>query len=134
MRAEVKTSARTCLRLELFPVFPVGGNISIEYMHVTDSSLIAEFNARRSEERFVSLRHQHVSLVYATAVRQVGEPGVAEEITQNVFVSLAQSAGKLGSHPTIAGWLHNTTLNKSREWLRKEMRRRRREVVALNLQ
>ena len=106
----------------------------MEYMHVTDSSLIAEFNAQHSEEAFVALLQQHVNLVYATALRQVGDPGTAEEITQTVFVALAQSAGKLGSHPTIAGWLHNTTLNKSREWLRKEMRRRRREEVALNLQ
>lgn len=106
----------------------------MEYMPVTESSLIAEFNAEHSEEAFVALLRQHVNLVYATALRQVGDPGAAEEITQNVFVALAQSAGKLGSHPTIAGWLHSTTLNKSREWLRKEMRRRRREAIAVNLQ
>ena len=46
-------------------------------------------------------------------------PAAAEEITQNVFVALAQAAGQIsGSHPTIAGWLHQTALNKSREWLR----------------
>lgn len=103
-------------------------------MPETDSSLIAEFNAKHTEEAFVALLRQHVNLVYATALRQVGDPGAAEEITQNVFVALAQSAGKLGSHPTIAGWLHRTTLNKSREWLRNEMRRSRREEVAMNLQ
>lgn len=103
-------------------------------MPETDSSLIAEFNAQHTEEAFVALLRQHVNLVYATALRQVGDPGAAEEITQNVFVALAQSAGKLGSHPTIAGWLHRTTLNKSREWLRNEMRRSRREEVAMNLQ
>ncbi|MGB7749760.1 MAG: sigma factor-like helix-turn-helix DNA-binding protein, partial [Verrucomicrobiia bacterium] len=36
--------------------------------------------------------------------------------------------------PTIAGWLHQTALNKSREWLRSELRRRRREQVAVNLE
>jgi RNA polymerase sigma factor (sigma-70 family) len=120
--------------LDLFPVFVAGGNLSMEYMPVTDNLLIAEFNAQRSEEAFAALLRQHVNLVYGTALRQVGNPGTAEDITQNVFVALAESAGKLGSHPTIAGWLHNTTLNKSREWLRKEMRRRRREEVAVNLQ
>ena len=98
-----------------------------------DNSLIAEFNARRSEEAFAALVRQHVNLVFATALRQVGDAGAAEEITQNVFVALALAAGKLGSHPTIAGWLHQTALNKSREWLRSELRRRRREQVAVTL-
>ncbi len=102
-------------------------------MSEPDSSLIAEFNARRSEDAFAALVRQHVNLVFATALRQVGDAGAAEEITQNVFVALAQAAGKLGSHPTIAGWLHQTALNKSREWLRSELRRRKREQVAVNL-
>ena len=103
-------------------------------MSEPDHRLIAEFNARRSEEAFAALVRQHVNLVFATALRQVGDAGAAEEITQNVFVVLAQAAGKLGSHPTIAGWLHQTALNKSREWLRSELRRRRREQVAVNLE
>jgi len=98
-----------------------------------DNSLIVEFNARRSEDAFAALVRQHVNLVFATALRQVGKAGAAEEITQNVFVALAQAAGKLGSHPTIAGWLHRTALNKSREWLRGELRRRKREQIAVNL-
>ena len=102
-------------------------------MSEPDNSLIAEFNARRSEDAFAALVRQHVNLVFATALRQVGDAGAAEEITQNVFVALAQAAGKLGSHPTIAGWLHQTALNKSREWLRSELRRRKREQVAVNL-
>jgi len=102
-------------------------------MSEPDNQLIAEFNACRSEEAFAALVRQHVNLVFATALRQVGDAGAAEEITQNVFVALAQAAGKLGSHPTIAGWLHQTALNKSREWLRSELRRRKREQVAVNL-
>jgi RNA polymerase sigma factor (sigma-70 family) len=117
----------------LFPVSRRGGNIPVETMSEPDHRLIAEFNARRSEEAFAALVRQHVNLVFATALRQVGDAGAAEEITQNVFVALAQAAGKLGSHPTIAGWLHQTALNKSREWLRSELRRRRREQVAVNL-
>jgi RNA polymerase sigma factor (sigma-70 family) len=119
---------------DLFPVSRRGGNIPVETMSEPDNQLIAEFNARRSEEAFAALVRQHVNLVFATALRQVGDAGAAEEITQNVFVALAQAAGKLGSHPTIAGWLHQTALNKSREWLRSELRRRRREQVAVNLE
>ena len=102
-------------------------------MFEPDHWLIAEFSDWRSEEAFAALVRQHVNLVFATALRQVGDSGVAEEITQNVYVALAQAAGKLGSHPTIAGWLHQTALNKSREWLRTELRRRKREQVAFKL-
>jgi len=102
-------------------------------MSELDKSLIAEFNVRRSEDAFAALVRQHINLVFATALRQVGDTGAAEEITQNVFVALAQAAGKLGPHPTIAGWLHQTALNKSREWLRSELRRRKREQIAVNL-
>jgi uncharacterized protein (TIGR03435 family) len=119
---------------DLFPVCRFGGNISGETMSDRDDQLIAEFNARRSEDAFAALVRQHVNLVFATALRQVGDAGAAEEITQNVFVALAQAAGRLGSHPTIAGWLHQTALNKSREWLRSELRRRHREEVAVNLE
>lgn len=100
----------------------------------TDSQLIAEYNAGHSEEAFAALVRQHISLVFATALRQAGDAQAAEDITQNVFVALARSCGKLGSHPTIAGWLYRTTLNKSREWIRSELRRRKRESIAINLQ
>ena len=79
-------------------------------MSEPDHQLIAEFNAQRSEDAFAALVRQHVNLVFATALRQVGDAGAAEEITQNVFVALAQAAGKLGSHPTIAGWLQAAAL------------------------
>src|SRR2546430_17014211 len=95
-----------------------------------DSLLIAEFNARRSEEAFAALVRMHVNMVFATALRQSGDRGIAEEITQNVFIELAQSAGKLGRHPTIAGWLYRTTLNKARDRLRADLRRHRRERAA----
>lgn len=99
-----------------------------------NNRLIAEYDACRSDEAFGALVRQHINLVFATALRQVGDAGAAEEIAQNVFVTLAQASGKLRSHPTIAGWLHQTTLNKSRAWLRSELRRRHREQAAFDQQ
>ena len=95
-----------------------------------DNQLIADYDVHRGDDAFAALVRQHVNMVFATAMRQVGDHGAAEEITQNVFMALAQASGKLKSHPTIAGWLHRTTLNKSREWLRSELRRHRREQAA----
>ena len=103
-------------------------------MSKPDNSLIAEFNADCSEAAFAALVWRHVDMVFGTAMRQIGDAGAAEEITQNVFVALARTSGKLGSHPTIAGWLHQTAINKSREWLRQELRRRKREQISLHLE
>ncbi|MCI0539919.1 MAG: RNA polymerase sigma factor [Verrucomicrobiales bacterium] len=98
-----------------------------------DQALIAEFSASRSEAAFAALVRLHVNLVFATALRQVGDRGIAEEVTQDVFVALAQHSGKLRRHPTIAGWLHQTTLNKSRQRMRSELRRDRRQQTAIHL-
>lgn len=98
-----------------------------------DNLLMAEYDGRRGEAAFAALVRRHINLVFSTALRQVGDAGAAEEIAQNVFVALAQASGKLKSHPTVAGWLYRTTLYKSREWLRSELRRRHREQVALEL-
>jgi RNA polymerase sigma factor (sigma-70 family) len=74
-----------------------------------------------------------VDLVFATALRQVGDTGLAEEITQNVFVHLARKAPALAGHETIAGWLHRSAILESKARFRAEMRRRRREEVAAAL-
>jgi RNA polymerase sigma factor (sigma-70 family) len=104
--------------------------MGMETMSEPDGQLIREFNDTHDERAFAALVQRHVHLVFATALRQVGDHGTAEEVAQNVFIALAQSAGKLGRHPTLAGWLHRTTLNKSRERLRADLRRWRREHLA----
>lgn len=95
-----------------------------------ESALVAQFAAARSDEAFAAIVKLHLKLVFATAYRQVGDRLLAEEVTQNVFMALAQNAGSLKENHTLAGWLYRTTLNKSRELLRSELRRRRREEIA----
>jgi RNA polymerase sigma factor (sigma-70 family) len=98
-----------------------------------DAQLVTAYAAEGSETAFRSLVARHVSLVYATALRQVGDRGLAEEITQNVFVALARKAGRLGRSETIAGWLHRAAILESKARLRAELRRHRREEVAAQI-
>lgn len=86
-----------------------------------------------SETAFRALVARHVNLVYATALRQLGDPGGAEEITQNVFVVLARKAPRLGGLETLAGWLHRTTILEAKARIRAELRRKRRHEAAAEL-
>lgn len=56
---------------------------------------------------------------------------MAEDVTQNVFVALAQSAAPLAGRPTVAGWLHRTATNQAANAVRAEVRRRKREQESL---
>jgi uncharacterized protein (TIGR03435 family) len=97
---------------------------------VTDMDLVREYCARQSEPAFETLVHRHVNLVYSTALRQVGNPAQAEEITQAVFVILARKAARLRPQTVLAAWLHETARYVAASFLRGEIRRRRREQEA----
>jgi len=99
----------------------------------TDRDLVRSYAREGSEAAFRALVSRHVDLVFATAFRQVGDTGLAEEITQNVFVRLARKATVLASHETIVGWLHRCAILESKARFRAEMRRRRREEIAAAL-
>jgi RNA polymerase sigma factor (sigma-70 family) len=99
----------------------------------TDQVLLREFAERASEIAFQSLVERHVDLVFATALRRVGNPGAAQEVTQDVFISLARKAVWLRSEVSLAGWLHKTALLHARQWWRAEHRRQRREESAAEL-
>ena len=76
----------------------------------TDVNLLHEWAAHGCEAAFRSLLRRHGGFVYGAALRRAGDAGLAEEITQDVFARLAQNARRLLSHPTLAGWLHRTTM------------------------
>jgi RNA polymerase sigma-70 factor (ECF subfamily) len=59
-------------------------------------------------ETFV-LRYQ--DLVYATAVRLLGNPAEAEDVAQTVFLKAFQRFDTIGSSPAAAGWLKTVTRN-----------------------
>src|SRR2546430_8722197 len=95
-----------------------------------DRELVTAYAARGSETAFRALVTRHVHLVYATALRQVGDAGLAEEITQNVFTALARKAPRLAGIETLAGWLHRTSILEAKARIRSELRRDRREEMA----
>src|SRR6185436_20111061 len=99
-------------------------------MLVPDIDLIRRFVKERDDATFGELVRRHVDVVYRAAVRKVGNPHLAEEVTQAVFTALAAKAPSLLEHQTVVGWLHTTTRFAANEALRAERRRRHHEQEA----
>src|SRR5438445_1204918 len=101
---------------------------------LTDQQLLLDYTERRSEAAFAELVRRHVDFVYSAALRMVRDAQHAEDVTQSVFVALAQNAGQLTDHAVLSGWLHRTTQNLAANTVRSEVRRRAREheAVAMN--
>ena len=95
-----------------------------------DSQLLLDFAERRSDAAFAELVRRHLNLVHAAALRITRDPDLAKDVSQAVFVALANQAGKLAGHAVLAGWLHRTTRNIAAQSIRTETRRRAREQAA----
>src|SRR5579863_3609944 len=99
-------------------------------MVTSDEKLLQEYVTGRSEEAFATLVARYVNLVYSAALRQVGNPQLAEEVSQAVFVILARKARAFGRGVVLAGWLYQTARLTAANSLRGEIRRQRREQEA----
>jgi DNA-directed RNA polymerase specialized sigma24 family protein len=92
-----------------------------------DSDLLRDYTGRRSEAAFAELARRYVDLVHSAALRMVRDADLAQDVTQAVFVALAQNAARLTDCPVLAGWLHRTTQNLAANAVRSDVRRRMRE-------
>ncbi len=99
-----------------------------------DAELLKRYADARSEDAFGEFVRRHLDFVFATALRRVGgDTHRAEEIAQIVFTRAAQKSAALVRHPAINAWLHTATRYAAADLVRREQRRRARELAALTL-
>jgi len=97
---------------------------------VSDLTLLRDYAGQNSEPAFAELVRRHISLVYSVALRHTRQPGDAEDITQAVFIILAQKAATLSPQTILTGWLYEATRLTAMKWIRTQARRQAREQAA----
>ncbi|GEM_PF-582914 len=95
-----------------------------------DLELLRQYADHNSDDAFAVLVARHINQVYSAALRHVGNPVRAGEITQTVFVILARKARSLRKNTLLSAWLYQTTRFASLTFLKSEIRRARREHEA----
>lgn len=90
-----------------------------------DSELLAQYASSGSESAFAKLVSRHIDHVHSAALRQVRDPGMAQDVVQTVFLILERKAARIRPGTVLGAWLQSTTRLAALELLRKESRRRR---------
>ena len=62
-------------------------------------------------DRFEAFVRTYQDMVFATAVRLLGNPAEAEDVAQSVFLKAFEQFDSIGSSPSAAGWLRTVARN-----------------------
>jgi len=91
---------------------------------VTDNNLLRRYAKDKSEAAFDELVRIHKNFVYSVCRRIVGDADLASDVTQAVFLLLAEKAQSLSPGIVLSGWLFRTAHFASRNAMRAENNRR----------
>ena len=91
----------------------------MDYSKLSDKALISLI-ARIHADALSELYDRYNSLVFSLALNSVGDRGTAEEITQDVFVSVWEKAGTYrADQGKVTTWLTSITRHRSIDMLRR---------------
>lgn len=100
-------------------------------MELSDRDLLARYAARQDDAAFRLLVERHLALVHGVARRVTGSEDLARDVAQQVFLRLAQRATLIPKDLTLTAWLHRVTHHLAIDLVRREERRKKRELATL---
>jgi len=89
-----------------------------------DGRLLRQYREQGSQAAFARLAARHLGFVYATCLRETGDPALAEDAAQVVFLLLARKAPALRPEQSLSGWLFQTARFAAKNARRREARRK----------
>jgi RNA polymerase sigma factor (sigma-70 family) len=101
---------------------------------MTDWELLRQYRENHSNEAFRKLADRHMKLVYSTCRRDLDNAQAAEDATQLVFILLARKAGAISPNGSVSSWLFGAARFVCKDMIKSEMRRRRREEAAFDME
>ena len=75
--------------------------------------------------QFVDIYNQHKNLVFNLALQYVQNTEDAEEITQDVFLSVHEKLDAFRQDAKVSTWLYRITINKSLDFIKAKKRQKR---------
>ena len=72
-----------------------------------------------SDDEFCTLVDQHSSMVYSVVLRLLGDPGLAEEVAQDVFLELHNWLPRLEGLDHVKHWLRRVATHRATDALRR---------------
>jgi RNA polymerase sigma factor (sigma-70 family) len=98
---------------------------------IDDRELLRRYADDASEEAFAAIVQRHTPIVYSAALRQLcGHDALARDVTQSVFVALANQRHRAKTIMHLPAWLYATTRFTVSHVVRAERRRQMRETEA----
>lgn len=89
----------------------------------TDEMLMVRYQ-RGDAQAFAELVRRHSRAVYNFVFRQLREPSLVEDVTQDVFLRVVQNAGEFKHEARFSTWLYSITRNLCVDQLRRLSHRR----------
>ncbi|MGQ0792496.1 MAG: RNA polymerase sigma factor [Deltaproteobacteria bacterium] len=99
---------------------------------LSDEELAKSFAQNRGEEQFGEIVNRYSDKIYRLAYRITQSQGDAEEVLQEVFITLMKNMGKFRSESKFGTWLYRVALNTTYLYIRSGRKRQDREISLEN--
>lgn len=95
---------------------------------------LRQYAQNGDEVAFRSVVQTFSGMVHGVALRKTGNPDLAKEVAQRVFIALAKKAERVSSADSVGAWLHRAATLEGLKVLREQRRHRDRiQVVGVQL-